>query len=340
MSWRGIARKMGLVSDGANVDVQGLLTASGGTPIIGVPFGTAYFVDYRNGVDTNDGLARDKAFKTLSAAVAAVTTNNNDIIFIDGDSTVVETAMVTLSKNRVHIVGVNGTPNPMGFGAAAKVQCAASATASNIAVFKNTGVRNTFTNIKFDSALTVAQGLYSVVEGGEYARYFNCEIYKSTDLDATGAAELVCNGDSPSFIGCTIGSSANAISGAIIRANVLFTKGLAGSGKVARDAYFERCMIWRRSSNTTNRFVYGANADDIERSCIFKSCVFWNAKNASATPAQNVAFGSSLTTGEVLLWDCAAQNCGTAMSTTTGVFVLGYTPVAGGDVNFISIQGA
>jgi hypothetical protein len=36
-----------------------------------------------------------------------------------------------------------------------------------------------------------------------------------------------------------------------------------------------------------------------------------------------VAFGVSQTEGEVLLLNCAAQNAGTAMSTTTGVFVAG-----------------
>jgi uncharacterized membrane protein YesL len=59
-----------------------------------------------------------------------------------------------------------------------------------------------------------------------------------------------------------------------------------------------------------------------------KNCLFANAKNATAVPAQNVAFGASLTVGEVLLWDCAALNAATAMSTTTGVFVLGSVPAA------------
>ena len=155
----------------------------------------------------------------------------------------------------------------------------------------------------------------------------------------TGAAELVANGDSSMFYNCTIGSSANAISGAIVRANVLFTNGIV-AGKVARDNWFEGCILWRRSSNVANRFVYGANAADIQRFCVFKSCFFGNAKNASAVPAQNVAFGSSLTVGEVLLWDCVALNAATAMSTTTGVFVQGYTPDATGAAAGIAIQAA
>jgi len=335
--WRGDLMKAGIASDGTNIDVLGNLSVLG-VPIVGTVFGNAYFVDYRNGADTNNGMSRDKAFKTLSAAVDAATDNNNDVIFIDGDSTVVETAMLTISKNRLHFVGCNGLHGH--YGAGAKVSLTATAGATNIATIKNTGVRNSFYGIKFMNSSTVAEGLYCFVEGGEYTRFFNCEFYKENDLDQTGAADFVANGDSMMMYNCTIGSSANAISGAIIRANVLFTKAIAGAGKVARDNWFENCILWRRSSNVANRFVYGAAATDIERFCVFKSCLFANAKNASAIPAQNVAFGASLTVGEVLLWDCVSMNAATAMSTTTGVFIQGYTPDATGAAAGIPFQAA
>ena len=334
--WKGDLLKAGISSDGTNIDIAGNLTVLG-MPIAGSVFGNIYFVDYRNGLDTNNGETRDTAFKTLSAAVTAATTNNNDVIFIDGDSTVTETEMLTISKNRLHFVGCNGVPGH--YGAGAKVTLGVTAVATDIGTIKNTGVRNTFSNIKFMNANTVAEGIYCFVEAGEYTRFFNCEFYKSTDLDVTGASEFVANGDSMMMYNCTIGSSANVISGAIIRPNILFTKGIV-SGKVARDNYFENCILWRRSSNTANRFVYGANATDIERFCVFKSCLFGNAKNAAAIPAQNVAFGSSLTVGEVLLWDCVSMNAATAMSTTTGVFIQGYTPDATGAAAAIPIQAA
>ena len=108
MSWKGIMRKAGLTIDNnGNVDFEGYLKFAG-SPIATLPFGDQYNVDYRNGDDDNRGRHRGKAFKTYGAAVDATTTNNNDVIFIDGDSTVVETAMVDLTKSRVHTVGVNG----------------------------------------------------------------------------------------------------------------------------------------------------------------------------------------------------------------------------------------
>jgi len=46
-------------------------------------WGNTYFVDYRNGAATNNGLSRGNAFKLLSTALAAVATNNWDLVVID-----------------------------------------------------------------------------------------------------------------------------------------------------------------------------------------------------------------------------------------------------------------
>lgn len=339
MSWKGIFRKAGLsVKADGGLGVSVALSAAGGLPLVGTVFGNAFFVDYRNGSDEYNGRTRNRAFKTLTKAVASVTTNNNDVVFIDGDSTVAEAAMVTIEVNRTHFVGING---PAGhFGAGAKISCTLAAGATNIATVKNTGVRNTFSNLKFINKNTVDEGLYAFVEGGEYTRFNNCEFFKETDLDVTGAADFVANGDSTMFYDCTFGSSSAAISGAIIRANVLMTAAIAGAGKSCIDNWFQNCIFWRQSSNAANRFVYGSGALDVLRLCVFKSCLFANAKNSAAVPDQNVAFGASLTNGQVLLWDCASMNAATAMSTTTGVFVLGYTPDATGAAAGIPIQGA
>ena len=67
-------------------------------------WGQTFFVDYRNGVDTNNGLNKSSALKTYSAALGKVTSNNNDLIVIDGDSTVTETAMVANTKNRFNVL--------------------------------------------------------------------------------------------------------------------------------------------------------------------------------------------------------------------------------------------
>ena len=162
MSWHGDMLKAGIASNGRDIDIfDGDITARN----LVSPPGNIYHVDYRNGLDIRNGRSWKNAFKTYSAAVAAVTDNNNDYILIDGDSEVVETAMVEMTKNRVHTVGMNG---PAGhFGQGARISCTLAAGVTNVGTFKNSGVRNTFSNIKFINANTVAEGVYCLVEGGE-----------------------------------------------------------------------------------------------------------------------------------------------------------------------------
>jgi len=313
--------------------------SSFGIPVIGggglpATKGNVYFVDYGSGNDGNRGKSPDRAFKTLAYAYTKVTSNNFDIICLIGSDTHVLTEMLTVAKNRVAIIGLDNSPG-RNYGQAAKVSLGVTTAATDIGTIKDNGVRNVYQNIKFMNSNTVAEGIYCFVDAGEYTQLLNCEIYKSTDLNVTGAAELVCNGDSSTYINCYIGSTANAITGAIIRPTVLMTKAIV-SGKVARDVSFIDCTFARKCGNVANRFVYGANASDVERMCLFKNCIFWNAALAAATPAQNVAFGASQTQGSVLLKGCTAIGAATAMSTTTGVFVDGPIPAA--DTTGIALQ--
>jgi hypothetical protein len=314
-----------------------------GVPIIGglpVTTGKYYWVnpDHPNTGDGNKGTDSNKPLETVEQAYSLMTTNMDDVCLLSTRSTHTLAAMVTTAKNRVHFHGLG--PMRM-YGNGAKVSLGVTTAATDIATLQNTGVRNTFTNIKFINNNTVAEGIYCVVEAGEYGVYNFCEIYKSTDFDVTGAAELVSNGDSSQFNSCTIGSNAAVISGAIIHANILVTKGIV-TGKVSRDVQFLNCNIWRKSSNAANRFVYGANATDVERMMLFENCKFWNDKGAGGTPAQNVAFGAALTVGYVLLNNCISIGAATAMSTTTGVFVNGpnQTSAAGGAEIGIALQTA
>lgn len=297
--------------------IQSLINANGP--------GDVYYVDYRNGSDTNDGETWETAFRTYSAAIAAVTSNNNDVILIDGDSTVIETAMVNITKNRVHTIGMNGALGHYGQGA--KIQCALAAGATNIATVQNTGIRNTFTGIKFDNGNTVDEGLYAFAEGGEYTRFLNCEFYKSTDLDETAAAEFLHNGDSTQFYDCTFGSTANIIADDKIRPNVLVSATL--SGKKCRDSYFENCLFFSKAGGTEHVAVYGANATDVERMLMFKDCSFINNPLSAATPAHAVGFGAAQTQGAVILKNCTSVDHTVMAQAAVGIYVDGAVPTFG-----------
>lgn len=303
-----------------------------GTGTIPSTPGNVYFVDYTVGVDAGSGKSPTKPWKTIEYAYDQVTSNNDDIICLMGSATHILSAMLTVAKNRVHFIGIDGT-NGRFYGNNAKVSLTATSGASNIGTILNTGIRNSFTNIKFINLSTVTEGIYCVVEGGEYALYTNCEIYKGTDLDETTAAHLVLNGDSAQFVGCTIGSLADALVGTVIRPAVRVTAGIAGVGKVCRDSIFTDCLFWTQASHTTSALVYGANATDVERMLLFKRCGFINNLASSATPAQAIAFGATLTVGNVICDPgCFTAKC-TKLSTTTGVLVAGSAPNSGAGIS-------
>lgn len=293
----------------------------------GIPVGVTkiLFVDYGNGSDaySEKSNSTSRPLKTISKAYDLLTTNKNEGIALIGSTAHTVTEMLEVSKNRVHIFGYD--PGGRMYGQNAKISMGVTTAATDLGVMLNTGVRNSFSNIKFMSANTKAESLYSVLEGGEYAVYDRCEFYKSTDLDQTTAAEFVMNGDSAQITNCTIGSLADYQTGTTIRPGVLVTAGIAGTGLVARDVYFGNCNFWKNAGHVNGRHVYGANATDVERIMVFDRCRFINSVLSAAVPAQCVAFGSSLTVGQVLVQDCTSIN-NTKLSTTTGVLISGAVP--------------
>jgi len=99
-----------------------------------------------------DGLVR--FYTTVNAAYDATESNNNDVIVIDNNSSHTLTSRLDVTNNRVHFVGLDylmGMRKPQGQGA--KINLAGSG-ATNTAVIRNTGVRNSFRGIKFESSNT------------------------------------------------------------------------------------------------------------------------------------------------------------------------------------------
>ncbi len=298
----------------------GIMLPSGDLPATS---GKYIFVDYGSGNDNNSGLSPEEAVKTVAQAYSMATTNKDDVIVLIGSSTHVLTEMLNITKNRVHFVGMDASGGRM-FGQNARISLTATTGATNIATIQNTGVRNTFFNIKIMNSSTVAQGLYAFAEGGEYTKFVNCEFYKSTDLDETAAAEVLNNGDSAQWIGCTFGSSANIVADDKIRANMLLTATL--SGKKCRDNYLKDCIFLSKSAGTEHVDIYGANATDVERMFICDNCVFYSNILGAATPAHAVGFGSAQTEGAVLLKNCTSIDHTVMAQASKAIYVDGAVP--------------
>lgn len=288
-------------------------------------FGTVYWVDYDHGSDSADGLTKDTALKTISAAYSLVTTNHHDVIFLSGNSAHAQTSMLDISKSRVHFVGLNGRSGAYGLGARTRITMGDSTVAADIALMKNTGVGNTFHNIKFDSSSTVAASVYTVAEGGEYSIYEGCEFYKSTDLDQTAAAEVLNNGDSAQWLNCVFGSTVNIVADNVIRPNMLLTRETI-TGKVCRDNIIDNCLFLVKAAGTEAVRIYGANATDVERMLLVKNSTFLSNTLGAATPAHAVGFGAAQTQGTVLLQDCASVDHTVMAQAAVGIYVAGAVP--------------
>lgn len=309
-----------------SLTINGLPVIGGGG---GIPatFGDVYYVDYRNGSDSHDGKHKDRAFKLLSRAYDAVTTNNNDLVLIDGDSEIVETGgLITLSKNRVHTIGLNGLLPPLGYGAGARVIQNVVTGAANTATFRNTGVRNTFAGIKFQNANSTSTCLHCVEEAGEYARYYNCEFYKSTLLTTNLTAEVLLNGDSACFQNCTFGDLVNSRGASgVERPNVKLDRETV-AGKVCRDCSFIDCTFLHNAAHAEACFFYGHNANDVERRLVLVRPIFWNCALAADNPDNGINFGAAQTVGNVLLVNPASINVEVMAGGSLGVYVTGAVP--------------
>ena len=281
----------------------------GGIPVMGgggVPamFGTAYFVDARNGSDGNSGLSKDNAFATISKAFATVTSNNNDLILIDGDSTVNEDSKITWSKNRVHVVGLGG-----GYisGQRAKWQLSSTGNAAAVtSTVEVSGVGNSFHNLKIMNSGTDAASVAALEDTGEANWYNNCSFMKFSDLGEAGVADVICRSDSTTYTNCELGFDT------LVQSAARATFRIENSGATRmKHLTMQNCYFVCASSASTKSFILVTDTAACAFSNIFKDCTFNNAlvsSNSSAALADAVTSVSGLIEGNLLFIN-PAGNC-------------------------------
>ena len=303
---------MSMTNFPGGITSMGVPVMGGGLP---ATYGTVFFVNPDTGDDTNyDGKSAETPFATVAAALAACTTNKDDVIVLSTSTAHTISAMLDVSISRVHFVSMDFYGRL--YGQRARLTMATTTATTDLYLMKNTGTGNTFTGIKFDNANALTQNVAAVGEGGEYTVYRNCEFYDSTKLTSDTHAEMVLNGDSAQFFNCTFGSLATAVSGDKVRPAILLTRETI-TGKVARDVYFDGCKFWKNAGGTTTAMVKGA-ATDVERVMEFHDCQFV-ANPLGSTPAVAIST-ATLTAGMILLTgDTCATHC-TKIATATGIF--------------------
>ena len=247
--------------------------------------GKIHFVDPTNGSDGNDGLSADKALSTVARAYSNAV--SGDTIALSTNSTHSLTVGLDHTKSRINWIGLDFSGRQVQQGA--KIQLG-GATASAY-VLKNTGVRNSFTNIKFIQASTNAAALTVLTDGSEGSLYANCSfVFGVVDnLGGATAHEVLAGSDSATFLNCTFGADTLLTSGA----RSVFHIDQVTASQEFKSNILENCNFIISSSSATATFVRLDAVGDILFSNVFKDCTFL----ASVDSAGGIALAEASQTG-------------------------------------------
>lgn len=305
-----------------------------GVPLTGsIPFvlgsrgsGTIYFVDATNGVDGNSGTDPSEALKTIEAAYALAV--SGDTIALSTNATHNLTTGLDVTKSRINFIGCDFFGREVQQGA--KVQLTGAIASAY--VMKNTGVRNSFVNIKFIQGSTHATALTVFQDGGEGALFQNSSFVFGVvnNLDETTAHEFLAGSDSATFINCTFGSDTLLTSAA----RSVFHIDQVTSGQEFKSNILENCNFLISSSSSTATFVRLDAVGDILFTNIFKNCTFAASVDSAggAAIAEVSQTGTGTVKGTLLYVYPAAFNCTDFATATSGrnanTQIISLTPTA------------
>ena len=247
--------------------------------------GKIYFVDATNGSDGNSGLSPDKALATVSAAYTLAV--SGDTIALSTNAVHSLSSGLDVTKSRINFIGLDFGGRFVQQGA--RIQLATASTSAY--VIKNTGVRNSFVNIKFIQAATAATALNVMQEGGEGTLWRNCSfIFGVADnLDLTTAHEVLAGSDSATYVGCTFGCDTLLTTAA----RSVFHIDQVTSGQEFKSNILKECYFIISSSSSTATFVRLDAVTDILFTNIFDHCIFV----ASVDSAGGIAIAEASQTG-------------------------------------------
>lgn len=265
-----------------------------------------------------EGLVR--FYTSLSAAYDATTSNNNDVILLDARSTHKVSGMLTISKNRIHFIGMDGGDRLIQQGA--KISLTDNAVDA-VATLKVTGTRCTFRNLKIGNAGTHTNSVTAVLgDGDEGTLWKNCSFQKTSDLGESEVSDFEIRSDSATFIDCEFGMSTLTITAA---RRALWIKELGGVRM--KDCRFRDCRFTVQSSNSGYHFIELENLSSLGFSNYWIDCIFDATLVASGSAITNaVTSVASLVDGSLCFANPVSFNC-TNFCNVNSTQVLTYGPV-------------
>lgn len=244
--------------------------------------GNYYFVDPQTGSDGYQGTSPAQPFKTLTAALAACTEGNNDVVYLisyEADGTTTSntlTANLDWNKDSTHLIGVCA---PTMIGQRARIKGLATGTAFNLMTVSASNCYIANINLWGGFDTGSATGVTLTVTGSRNA-FENVNVQGLADAASAGGSAArvmkVTGGSENTFSGCTIGIDTVARTAA--NATIEF------SGGATRNV-FSGCIFpaYATGSGANGFIIYGAAAGAIDRFNLFDNCAFINGTKSAGT---------------------------------------------------------
>lgn len=294
------------------------------------PGGNIYYLDPANGSDGSSGKSPAQAFATLAVAYAALTANQNDVLFyIAGSSSITLSAALTWSKNYTHFVGLCA---PTHAAQRARIfQLSTLTGASPLLTISASGC--IFSNFYIFQGVADATSLINVSVTGGRNYFYNVHFAGGGHATQAinGGASLHLNTSSSEenlFERCTIGvDTIDAATGMV---------GLLMDGDAHRNL-FRECVLRMRAGSTGAAFVEVADATGIDRDITFDNCLFIN--NSTANDMASAFLIPAM--GEprlILLKDCLFHNVTKLDASDRGVLFGNMNAITGADLSGVAVQ--
>ena len=258
--------------------------------------GNTFFLDPANGDDDNLGNSPNAAFKTMEVAYAALTDNNNDVLYLIGDASGLSlTEQLVWAKSYTHLIGLCA---PTAISKRARIFM--TSTVVSTPMIQITGSGCIFKDLLIFHGIANAAALVAIeVTGGRnYFQNVHFAGIGNTTQDAAGACSLKLNGaEENTFVHCQIGL--DTVARGANSSEILV------DGSSSRNV-FEDCMIYAYISAGGHSLVKLVDNAAIDRFLLFKDCLFLSESENNGTAmdsALNVP--ANMVTSYIALHKCA-----------------------------------
>lgn len=231
-----------------------------------------------------DPAGKIRFYTSIETLNTDLESNNDDVVLLDAHTSHKVAAMLTISKSRIHFIGLEGGGRQEN--QRALISNTGAGAATDTAMVKITGTGCTFRNISFKNNWTVTENVYCVDDQSSNALFVNCTIHNlgSAHLTNAAAADLRLSSNGTEYHNCSIGADTLKVTSTAGQ-KILIAKATTAATRVL----FKDCNMRTYTSDTTHSFVRVSADGDIDRFVTFDNPRLENFNTGSQGATMAVA---------------------------------------------------